>query len=243
MNEVETRATLFLQHHLDSLHDIIALREPVEWAAAKQPRAFARNIGAGAALIERLPEKAETRDQLLRAQLGGINDVEAFSWRILAWGGMRVNNGKMLFKGNAAWIDHCANIASGALDRASAYDGFARLRKAGQTKGLGPAYFTKLIYFLTPRQPKCPIGFIMDQWVGCSINLLVQSPFIKIGTNFVVTDRNDGCIYERYCLTIEQLAVQCGVGAEGLEMQLMSKGGKAKGLWRDHVIKHRKPCR
>lgn len=241
MNEAETRATLFLRHHLDALHDIIALRECVEWAAAKQPRTFARNIGAGAALIERLPQKAETRDQLLRARLGDINDIEAFVWRILAWGGMRVNNGTMLLKGDAAWIDHCANIASGTLDRASAYNGFARLRKAGQTKGLGPAYFTKLIYFLTPRQHERPIGFIMDQWVSCAINILAATPVVKIGKNYLVSDRNDGAIYEHYCCAIEKLAEFFMLSPDQLEIQLMSKGGTPPASWREHVLKHRTP--
>jgi hypothetical protein len=242
MNEAETRAELIDSTHLDVLRRIIGSAEDVSWSRQKNPRAIATAVSC-LALAETVPPQAEARCQLLAAVPGALDNIEALALRILAWGGIRTKHAAMLFKEkDKRWLDLCRQIAAGSIDRRTGFDRFAALRRNSGTQGMGAAYYTKLIYFLMPRSNTAlPIGYIMDQWVGCSINLLVQSPFIRIGSNFVVSDGNDGSIYERYCRTVEQVAQECALTPEELEMQLMSKGGKRKASWRAFVIENRKP--
>lgn len=237
MNEAETRATAFDASNLQALRCCLAKGEQVEWKAAKCPKSFAGHIGAND-VEAHLVAGSETRDRLLNA---ATDNVEALAWRILAWGGMRVNNGEALQGCGADWTELCREIVAGKHSRCCAYDAFARLRREGKTKGLGPAYFTKLIYFLMPRTQDRPVGYIMDQWVSCAVNLLATEPVVRAGANFVVSDRNTGEIYERYCRTIESLAESCSLSPEALEIQLMSQGGRRPASWRAYVLKHRKP--
>jgi len=246
MNDTAARTTAFNDLHVDALRACLDSGDNVEWDAAKIPSRLAEHINL-AELAGRLPKDSEPRADLLQAAAASPADMEALAWRILAWGGMRVNNGKALANCTNDWLDVCADIAAGRYDRAEAYDAFARLRRDKKAKGLGAAYFTKLIYFLMPRDGR-PIGYIMDQWVACSVNLLSAEPIVKIrpvsvegDKDYVVTDRNNGTIYEHYCRAIEALAERCGLAPEALEMQLMSQGGRNPARWRAHVLVNRRP--
>ena len=240
MNEAETRAEVFNQDHLQAFVACKGVGEDVAWNAAKCPQSFAQHIRAEK-LAARLVKGSETRDQLLDISTKPTNDMEALAWRILAWGGMRVNNGMTLRACGTGWLDLCDEVAAGNHSRSSAYEAFANLRRDKKSKGLGPAYFTKLIYFLMPRTIDQPVGYIMDQWVSSAINVLVAEPIVRVGKNFVVTDDNDGTIYERYCCAIEALAKECASTPEEIEVQLMSKGGRNPAIWRKYVLKQRKP--
>jgi hypothetical protein len=103
--------------------------------------------------------------------------------------------------------------------------------------GLGIGYFTKLICFLAPQLN----GYILDQWLGKSINLLTGKKLVSITDKGWVTDKNDANTYEVFCSKIDALAklIQCS-GLE-TEERLFSKGaiGKSeRGAWRKYVMKH-----
>lgn len=233
--------------HLNELRACIAKGEAIAWNSAKSPSAFVEDVGL-TALSARLPESSETRSDLLSAGAAATNDMMALAWRILAWGGMHVENGKTLARCDESWVELCKEVAAGTFDRVGAYNAFAQLRKSKTTKGLGPAYFTKLIYFLIPRGIARPPGYIMDQWVSCAINVLSVEPIVRVRKyttakteGYIVSDSNDGNTYERYCRTIEALADVCGLAPDDLEIQLMSKGGHRPASWRSHVLQHRTP--
>lgn len=119
---------------------------------------------------------------------------------------------------------------------------------------MGPAYYTKLIFFLMPRTGGCNPGYIMDQWVGCSINLLASSRVVLMDyslmwkrfkggvrqeASFVVSDLNDEKHYEAYCCHIEEVAKRIGRKPDDTELLLMSEGGRIKQQWREYVIQNR----
>ena len=181
---------------------------------------------------------------------------------VLAWGGMHRNNRDHLFKAPAApWLEVAQAIRAGEMTRAEAFDAFAALCHEGAIPGMKPAYFTKLVYFLMPRGG-APIGYIMDQWLGCSINLLAGQEVVKMDNTLewrrekrapaperrlssLVSAWNTGRDYERFCTAIETLAATMDAytdqdwNPETTELTLMSRGGRKPGAWRAHVRQQR----
>ena len=172
----------------------------------------------------------------------------------LAWGGMRGGNRNTLFnKSPSAWLGVAERVREGQLTRGKAFDAFANVHRSGKSPGMGPAYYTKLIYFLMPRVPANPAGYIMDQWLGCSINLLFgqevvlmnhtttwtrqRSGKLKNDVSSQVSPLNTSTNYERFCQALELLATRLGAGwtADQVELALLSKGGHRPAAWRKHV--------
>lgn len=173
---------------------------------------------------------------------------------ILAWGGMHRSNRDHLFKKPVKpWIDIAEAIRNGTLLRDEAFDAFAKLYHQGAIPGMRSAYFTKLIYFLMPRGG-VPIGYIMDQWLGCSVNLLCGREVVKMDHTLTwhqgrlakvperrlasyVSALNSGHDYGHFCKVIERLAATMGPhwDPETTELTLLSTGGRSPGAWRAHV--------
>ena len=119
---------------------------------------------------------------------------------------------------------------------------------------MGPAFFTKLIYFLTPRDvPKRKPGYIMDQWAGSSMNLLTGSNLVLLDVSrtwshskgplepsfaFTVSDENTSDDYEAFCCVVDRLACHLCLCVDQVDQALFSDGGKNAGTWREHVIAH-----
>ena len=108
------------------------------------------------------------------------------------------------------------------------YDRFREMRSRRRRSGMGPAYFTKLIFFGDPRND----GYIMDQWTSLSINLLSASgPIVhRLISTFrgrrtdTVSDRRDASTYARFCSAIEEVGRLLGCSAEAAEQHLFSQG-------------------
>lgn len=154
------------------------------------------------------------------------------------------------------WLEIAQAIRDGRFHRGEAYDAFAILRTQGDLPGMGPAYFTKLIFFLMPRErSKAPAGYIMDQWTACSVNLLLNDPSAirtdamyswagpeKLGSQYVVSDHNGADQYERFCQGIEALAADLRLSPEATELLLLSEGGRNPHPWRGYIKQHRRPA-
>ncbi|WP_146101812.1 8-oxoguanine DNA glycosylase OGG fold protein [Rhodopila globiformis] len=89
------------------------------------------------------------RAKLIEMQPDRSVSTHANCISILAWGGMRDSNRDHLFgKRDEGWLDVAESVRAGKLTRAKAFDEFSILRRnGGAMLGMGPAYFTKLIYF------------------------------------------------------------------------------------------------
>lgn len=177
---------------------------------------------------------------------------------VLAWGGMQRGNRTHLFsKAVEPWLAVADAVRAGQLSRSEAFDAFAALCRKKVISGMLPAYFTKLIYFLMPRGG-APLGYIMDQWLGCSVNLLCGREVVRMddtlhwhqGKRAATPERrlsshvsiwNTGRDYERFCTAIETLAATMGEGwnPETTELTLMSRGGGKPLPWRAHVRQQR----
>lgn len=161
---------------------------------------------------------------------------------ILAWGGMNREHAVSAFSSWNEWEHIATNIRNGELTRREAYKAFYQLRKSKKLKGLGPAYFTKIIYFLSKEENR---GYIMDQWTARSVNLLLETKAIGLTkitakskkVSFFVTDKNTDLIYENFCQFVEQLAQLHQTTPDLVEMSLFSRG-YGQGPWRNYVISH-----
>lgn len=178
---------------------------------------------------------------------------------VLAWGGMHNANRNRLFSQDTAhWIAVAQRIRDGNCSRSEAFAAFAELSLRGKLAGMGPAYYTKLIYALMPRSSGQPVGYIMDQWLGCSINLLFGQDMVLMDetatwsaglgggpllrqTTSTVSKLNTAPIYERFCRALELLADRLGPGwtPDSTELALLSRGGRHPGKWRKHVMESR----
>lgn len=178
---------------------------------------------------------------------------------ILAWGGMRMTNHKAFFdQKNEGWIDLADRMITGEVtSRHEAYESFLNLSNMGKLIGVGPAYFTKLIYFLLPRKELRDTPFIMDQWAACSVNLLLGKELVKMNVNrlwkrhsagmnesstYSVSEVNFGKIYDEFCAAISQLCAIEGMSRDPdvMDRHLLATGGKKnQSSWRKYVIDHR----
>lgn len=209
------------------------------FASAKAPQVWVLSVGLeGVDFAATLPAAAQTREEVRRLCR---NEEFPLLYRYIcamAWGsqggGARSRNARW------AWAERerlellLAAIVAGNIDRAQAYALFCG---SGAIKGLGPAYFTKLLYFFWPDE-RC---YIMDQWTARSVNYLTGEKMVRMSGNYVASN-NDGKRYERYCQAVESLADSTGPekrlsGAE-TEMRLFCRGGKPAGRWRTIIRAH-----
>jgi hypothetical protein len=192
-------------------------------------------------ILESLPDRRINRQELLDLINDQKRSIELLALSILAWGGMNRNHGLALLASKAHWLQICNSIATGNICRDEAYRLFQSLREEGLLSGMGPAYFTKLIYFLHP----CHNGYIMDQWTASSINILINQNLINVTNAHHVQDSNTPVIYEKFCCIIEDLAMEINertglnLGAAEVEERLFSVGGRQKHHWRQYVIHNR----
>ena len=188
--------------------------------------------------LEFYPSKHLTRRYLFELIKNDMIPTEVCLNSILIWGGIKRDHFRMMMEFKDTWIKACEEIRYKKLSRDICYETFQKVRSMG-CHGIGPAYFTKLIYFMSNNYSNR--GYIMDQWTSRSINLLFEDKIIKLtrsGKFYYVNDSNNGKIYEKFCSFIDQIADDINVDPDLIELNLFSKGGREKGLWRDYVIQN-----
>lgn len=152
----------------------------------------------------------------------------------------------------AAWAERgtikrlLEEVRKGVLTPREAYDLFA----STPVKGLGPAYFTKLLYFFRAGADKGqPVDrYVMDKWTAKSINLLTGEHIVRVNKDGNVEASNTGENYEAFCREIDRLAdvlnargLQRQHSGEDVEQMLFSLGSIKKQPqwpWRVHVDTH-----
>lgn len=166
---------------------------------------------------------------------------------VMAWGGQgeRACTGAHV---KDAWDEretiqkHLSQLKAGGLTRSDAYNLF---QNSGRVSGLGPAFFTKLLYFFDQTEAKkgnvkTKTGrcYIMDQWTARSVNLLTGQSLVKMaGTppSISVSNANTGYDYERFCAQIDAIATSLQCHGSVVEERLFSWGGRRPGRWRHYV--------
>lgn len=151
---------------------------------------------------------------------------------ILSWGGMRRDHGRLLFNNLNCVLDIVYNLRNGIYqNRRVAFDSIQQKRNEGLLPGLGIGYFTKLICFLAPNLN----GYIMDQWVSKSINLLTGMNIVSLTGNNWVNDNNTADTYECFCTHIDHLARILNCTGFEAEKRIFSVGN-GLGTWRNYLI-------
>jgi hypothetical protein len=126
--------------------------------------------------------------------------------------------------------DNLRHLREGNLTRARAYDLFSG---NGRIAGLGPSFFTKLLYFFSPQ----PNFYIMDQWTAKSVILLTDQPIVKMSGDLPSAE-NSGDDYERFCRQVDTIADELGCTGEIAEERMFSAGGIGRlkpREWRSYV--------
>ena len=141
---------------------------------------------------------------------------------MLAWGATIFFDAAKVF---SSYQTHWRKIVDAMLrdknpiSRIEAYKRFHKLTLEGDLKGMGPAYYTKLIFFLERNHN----GYIMDQWTARSMNLLRTN--IESKVQIIRTSRNNknryqyfrvdpinncSCVYQSFCDDLEHLTERLG---------------------------------
>ena len=179
----------------------------------------------------------------------------------MAWGGMNLENWRRLWElSDRTWLHVAQCIRDGDLTRAEAYSFLKKLRDDEKLKGMGPAFFTKLIYFLTPRDnSEHQAAFIMEQWAASSVNVLtgwnmvlmdVTPKFprrtrkssiaeLALSSTFTVSVGNTAIDYEAFCSAVDQLACRFCLSTDRVDQALFGSDVIGPGSWRRYVIHHR----
>ena len=223
---------------IDKLNQINTQNQGI---VGKKPREWAKKMGINHSYS--LPNKILDRNELKRMCSDKTNSNMYCYLNIMAWG----DQGFGLTKKNARipWEEHyddldtkIEELRKGNISRVEAFDLFCN---DGRIKRLGPAYFTKLLYFFNYNNSEKM--YIMDQWTTKPILMITGKNIIRhVKKDGSPTAKNSGKNYELFCRIIENLKHHLNLKeGSAVEEKLFSNGerpGKknSKGEFRQFVV-------
>lgn len=239
--------TRFLPQHLEAFAAIPYSPQP---PYGKAPSKWAQMMGlvdeAGLE-VAKLPDQQLTRDQVreqCRAPHSLIHGyVVAMSWGDQGAGAGGTKHALAAWAERETIVKLLGELRKGKLSVRESYDLFANT----PVKGLGPAYFTKLLYFFRAgAEHGQPVDrYVMDKWTAKSINMLTGEHIVRVNKEGNVEASNTGENYEAFCQEIERLAAELNARklgrqhtGEDVEQMLFSLGSikkKPQWPWRVHV--------
>ena len=116
------------------------------------------------------------------------------------------NTGKTALAFIDRYEDICKDLLNGQTTNISAYKCFDlhnHKNKDLLMKGFGPAFYTKLIYFLGDHE-----GLIMDQWTAKSVNMLCNDKIVKLDSSGYVSKRNKETTYIKFIEILKKLQIE-----------------------------------
>lgn len=233
----------FNRRHLSSLQ---SLGHEPQTAVGAKLRRYAEGllVDIEASQILRLSEQEVTRDYIFQITSDATVSAKTLCVAIFAWGGMRRDHARHCLEASDLWMPIVDGMRLNRLTRTAAYAGFHELRQKGILPGMGPAFFTKLVYFFL-RNHERSRGYILDQWTARSANLLLSKNLIHLirtKNGCWVSDKNSPQDYEIFCQFIEALGRELGVDSDTAEEMIFSSGNtgrkQTRGAWRAYVIEH-----
>ncbi|MBB2835851.1 UNVERIFIED_ORG: hypothetical protein GGD51_006037 [Rhizobium esperanzae] len=216
------------------------------------PSVWAAHIARDGEILnfQGLPTQRLDRQQLFSNLATSDLELREKCAMIFAWGGMKIDHGKSAFSSFGEWRYDVGRIQVGDVSRSEAYAAL----NARKTPGMGPAFFTKLIYFFgrCAAKPGSSFGYIMDQWSARSVNLLAGERVIALSAGMpwhkaqrdgarlgkAVTAENGPDKYEAFCQFIDCLASKFECAPDFVEEVMFSHGGNSKGRWRLYVLEN-----
>ncbi len=221
----------YKQPHYDKF---VAIPFQQQGALGKSPRQWVAGLGLqDVPDVEQLPQQPLDRAGV-RAICSDPNTPVLFGYVCAMCWGWQEKGPRGASGATGAWQSrgkieqHLQKLRTGNLNRCEAYNLF---RGEGEVKGLGPSYFTKLLFFFSPADD----FWIMDQWTGKSINLLTGKNVVRFSGSSP-SGQNKGGNYQAYCEEIDALATLLNTNGNEIEQRLMSKGKPNPWPWRSHVV-------
>jgi len=214
------------------------------------PYSWAESLDAGLGKRFSLSTAPLTRAALRALWANSNVSDEACFLSTMAWGGMQRGNGRRAWAARANWLPICQIIRNGGHTRSTGYAAFAALRNGGGLPGMGPAYFTKILFFADPKAD----AYILDQWTTRSIHVLTgqgQCPAVRkdhstakkaafncdpTKLRLIVDDKVSVADYVDYCSRVEEIGQILGMAPHAVEERLFSSGGKYPHPWRAYVM-------
>ena len=209
----------------------------------------------------RLPKGKVRRSEVFELAADRSVSTATVCVAAMAWGGMRLRNWMLLWEPtDGEWLNVAKRIRNGKLTRAKGYACLKKLKEEEKLKGMGPAFFTKLIYFLTSRdKSKRHTAYIMDQWAASSVNVLTGWDMVRMDVTpksprrtrkssmselarsyaFTVSDKNTAVDYETFCSAVDQLACRFCLSTDQVDQALFGADAIGPGCWRRYLIHQR----
>jgi hypothetical protein len=256
LKNLDIKNNLFDGNHLSALKATLPTLTLGGWAGGniKKYGKYLKSEGIDLD-VDCFPEKTMSREDVFDFISNDDNNTFNCCVVILAWGGMNRKHAIMAMSDWEEWKSVAEDIRFTNISRSKSYQLFDGLRAVNKLKGMGPAYFTKLIFFLSKKnafdietKERCR-GYIMDQWTARSMNLLLGSQCIKLNSVLekngkyrrLVKDTNTASIYDFFCNKVEELATLIGY-AESPEIaeEFLFSIGRGKGEWRNYVVSNDK---
>lgn len=205
--------------------------------------------------IPDLSNKPLNREELLNLiqPYRGKKEVDQITIRklivsVFAWGGMRPTKtwGKLAIHSIESYENICLELLKG-MPPVFAYNEFYKQKILRKMRGVGPAYFTKLIFFFGDQT-----GLIMDQWTARSTNLLLNVILIKLTSNKNVDEKNSQHVYVKYLNFISELKTTLSIDSDSKTEELifscshvkstvikrLGQHHQACSAWRKHVVEN-----
>lgn len=243
---VKTMFPTIQQHQLDLFNKLNQVTLAT-WPG-KAPSDWLQSVDPSLKGLYALPSYGFTRTTLRALWANKAVSTEVCVLSTLAWGEMTSRNARKLLPTIANWLSLCDEVRQGKHTRKSAFSAFAKLKAAKMMPGMGPAYFTKIIFFADPKGD----GYILDQWTARSTHLLTgQSKWPAILVNAEtrakakvkpeslrvrVVDRVTADHYEDYCAMVEHIGGTQNMHPHTVEEKLFSAGGHSPHPWRHHLM-------
>jgi len=197
--------------------------------------------------IEKIEDRSYSRADVFNFVNNPRNDDLTCAFLIFAWGGMSYRNARLLLANPKPMINNIELIRGSDIYRDDAYHEFYVYHQAKIVKGLGPAFYTKLLYFLGKKNNWS--AYIMDQWTALSVNYIFADDIVKMNkikhsnkVIYTVSGENDYKIYSKFNHAVEKIAKELNeldrnllVTPDEAEIMIFSEG-RGKGLWRSHLL-------
>lgn len=197
--------------------------------------------------FDKLPDKQLTRPEVRKQCLAPFPVLHGYIVA-MAWGDQGAGPGGTkhaltAWQSRGLIAELLTELRKGKLTRRDAYDLFA----TNPVTGLGPSYYSKLLYFFRSGKSTQPVDrYIMDKPTAKSINLLAGEQIVRLNKDGNVEASNTGENYDAFCREVDRLAqiLNARHGAtpprsgEDVEQMLFSLGSIKKQpprAWRQYL--------
>ena len=235
---LDTEKQLIDALHQDHWYKFQTLTSASETWPSSVPSKYASQGKFAVSYLDALPTDPVNREYLKSLSAKPSVASGVIFWSTMAWGGMRRDHAVRIDPFvDTVVVPIMDKMREGKLSPVGAYDAFSSAYRYNQLCGLGPAFYTKLIFFCLPHHN----GFIMDRWTARSINLLFsngEKNLVRLTHNGFVHPANSSKTYKSFCSRISWIAKALGQPDELVEVRMFASSVQRhqRSPWRRYLI-------